>query len=78
MAKRKKKYINASDIGAVSFCEMSLYNKQAGVKSSRINQGHIRRGNIAHDELNAAIRAEAKSQFWLLRFIRYIFRVLFK
>ena len=75
--KRKSRYINASEIGTTEFCDMAFYNQLNRVKTSRLNQSHITRGNIAHEEVTKIALGEGRKPFWLLRLFKWILR-LFK
>lgn len=73
----KRKYINASEIGTVTFCPKAMYLQKQGIKSSKYNQSHIRRGNIAHEELSKEVIKDSTRPIWIIRLILWIWRKLF-
>ncbi len=73
------RYISASEIGKAAFCPMAAYYDENKIPT--MSKHGIRRANegtASHSKLNDQVKGVQRSQSLVMRFIKWLFSVLFK
>ncbi|WP_371361832.1 hypothetical protein [Sporomusa rhizae] len=70
------RYVSATELAKLAKCERQLYLDSQYGESTELTAKYIKQGNLKHEEFRRLITG--RREIWFIRFIRWLWKLLFR